>query len=129
LEQPLPAAEDHQLAGFAPLVPICADESCHVTADLERLKPLYQAVNIKLDKTGGLTEALRLYDAARAAGMTVMVGCMVCTSLAIAPAFHLAARADFADLDGPLWLSKDYEGGAVLEGGELIPPSPALWGG
>jgi L-alanine-DL-glutamate epimerase-like enolase superfamily enzyme len=129
LEQPLPAAEDNVLAGLEPLVPICADESCHVAADLPRLKALYQAVNIKLDKTGGLTEALKLYDAARAEGMVVMVGCMVCTSLAIAPAFHVAARADFADLDGPLWLSKDYDGGAVLEGGELTPPSPALWGG
>jgi L-alanine-DL-glutamate epimerase-like enolase superfamily enzyme len=129
VEQPLPAADDAVLAGFEPLVPICADESCHVAADVARLKPLYQAVNIKLDKTGGLTEALALYDAARAAGMTVMVGCMVCTSLAIAPAFHIAARADFADLDGPLWLSKDYEGGALLRDGTLIPPAAFLWGG
>ncbi len=129
LEQPLPAAQDAVLHGFEPLVPICADESCHVAADVARLKPLYQAVNIKLDKTGGLTEALALYDAARAAGMTVMVGCMVCTSLAIAPAFHVAARADFADLDGPLWLSKDYDGGALLRDGALVPPAAILWGG
>lgn len=129
VEQPLPAAEDAALEGFIPLVPFCADESCHVAADVPRLKPLYQAVNIKLDKTGGLTEALALYDAARAAGMTVMVGCMVCTSLAIAPAFHVAARADFADLDGPLWLSKDYEGGALLQDGALVPPAAFLWGG
>lgn len=129
VEQPLPADEDEALRGLTSPVPICADESVHTAEDLPGLAGKYQIVNIKLDKTGGLTEALALYDAARAAEMTVMVGCMVCTSLAIAPAFHVAARADFADLDGPLWLSKDYDGGALLRDGALIPPAASLWGG
>lgn len=127
LEQPLPAAEDEALEGFAPTVPICADESCHIAADLERVGRRYQAVNIKLDKTGGLTAALDLNAAARARGMTVMVGCMICTSLSIAPAMLLAAGADFADLDGPLWLADDHPGGATLAGGRLQPPSQRLW--
>ena len=127
LEQPLPSDEDEALEGFAPAVPICADEACHVAADLERVARRYQAVNIKLDKTGGLTAALDLHRAARARGMTVMVGCMICTSLAIAPAMVLAGHADFVDLDGPLWLARDHPGGATLESGRLQPPSPGLW--
>lgn len=129
LEQPLPAAEDAALEGFKPLVPICADESCHTSADLPRLRSRYGMVNIKLDKTGGLTEALDLASGARAIGMDVMVGCMISTSLSIAPAFYVAAEADCADLDGPLWLKEDRPGGVQLaEGGMMLPPEPGFWG-
>jgi L-alanine-DL-glutamate epimerase-like enolase superfamily enzyme len=129
VEQPLPAAEDSVLEGFQPAVAICADESCHVAADLPRLLTRYQAVNIKLDKTGGLSGALELLSAARAAGMKIMCGCMISTSLSIAPAFHIARHATFIDLDGPLWLTQDRPGGVQLEAGRLLPPSGALWGG
>ncbi|WP_136163177.1 N-acetyl-D-Glu racemase DgcA [Sphingomonas flavalba] len=129
LEQPLPAGADDALAGLHSATPICADESCHVAADVERLAGRYQAVNIKLDKTGGLTEALALLTAARAAGMQVMTGCMICSSLSIAPAFLVAAQADFADLDGPLWLADDHADGVRLAGGRLAAPSGDLWGG
>jgi len=129
LEQPLPEADDAALAGFVPSVPICADESCHVAADLDRLERLYQAVNIKLDKTGGLTAALDLLAAARARRLTVMAGCMICTSLSIAPAFLIAAGADFADLDGPTWLARDRPDGARLTAGSMSPPSAGFWGG
>ena len=128
VEQPLPAGEDAGLRGFEPLVPICADESCHTAADLPRLTGLYGAVNIKLDKTGGLTAALQLHDAARAQGFRLMVGCMVCSSLAIAPALHLAGDADWVDLDGPMWLQADRPGGVCIENGRLIPPTPGFWG-
>ncbi len=128
VEQPLPAGADGALAGFAAKVPLCADESCHVAADVERLKPLYGFVNIKLDKTGGLTEALDLLRTARAHGMGVMVGCMIGTSLAMAPALQVAALADFADLDGPWWLREDRAGGLVFaDDGSIQPPSPELW--
>lgn len=129
LEQPLPAAEDDALEGFMRSVPICADESCHLADDVARLATRYEAVNIKLDKTGGLTAALELLAAARARGMMVMTGCMICSSLSIAPAFEVAAASDFADLDGPLWLAEDRPGGVRLEAGELLAPSPELWGG
>jgi L-alanine-DL-glutamate epimerase-like enolase superfamily enzyme len=129
LEQPLPAGQDEQLRGFSSAAPICADESCHTAADLPRLAGLYQAVNIKLDKTGGLTAALELLAAARAAGLTVMTGCMICTSLSIAPLFQVAAHADFADLDGPTWLARDRPGGVTLDRGVLAPADGALWGG
>lgn len=129
LEQPLPAAEDTALEGFRGLVPTCADESCHVTADLERLASRYQMVNIKLDKTGGLTEALDLLAGARALGLGVMVGCMISTSLAIAAAFRVAVQADCADLDGPLWLAEDRPGGIHMgEHGLMNPPEPGFWG-
>ncbi|MCW4463414.1 dipeptide epimerase [Sphingomonas sp. BT-65] len=129
LEQPLPAAEDAALEGFKGLVPICADESCHVTADLDRLVARYQMVNIKLDKTGGLTEALDLHAGARARGLGVMVGCMISTSLAIAAAFRVAVQADCADLDGPLWLAEDRSGGIRMgEHGLMHPPEPGFWG-
>ncbi|WP_447727181.1 N-acetyl-D-Glu racemase DgcA [Sphingomonas koreensis] len=129
LEQPLPAAEDAALEGFRGLVPTCADESCHVTADLERLASRYQMVNIKLDKTGGLTEALDLLAGARARGLGVMVGCMISTSLAIAAAFRVAVQADCADLDGPLWLAEDRPGGIHMgEHGLMYPPEPGFWG-
>ena len=129
LEQPLPAGEDAALQGFRGLVPICADESCHVTADLDRLATRYQMVNIKLDKTGGLTEALDLLTGARARGLGVMVGCMISTSLAIAAAFRVAVQADCADLDGPLWLAQDRPGGIHMgEHGLMFPPEPGFWG-
>jgi L-alanine-DL-glutamate epimerase-like enolase superfamily enzyme len=128
LEQPLPAAEDEALARIQSRVPICADESLHTRADLDRLVGRYSHVNIKLDKTGGLTEALALADAARGRGFGLMVGCMVCSSLGIAPAMLVAAGAEFADLDGPLWLSADREGGARAENGILLPPAAGFWG-
>lgn len=129
LEQPLPADADDALHGFSSAVPICADESCHVAADLPRLRDRYQAINIKLDKTGGLTEAWRLLRAARADGFRIMVGCMVGSSIGIAPALEVARHAEFVDLDGPLWLENDYPGGVHLHDGLLMPPAPGFWGG
>jgi len=129
IEQPLPANEDEALEGFRPARPICADESCHTAEDVPKLLSRYQAVNIKLDKTGGLTGALQLLKRARAEGLQVMCGCMVSTSLGIAPAFHIARHADFIDLDGPLWLKQDREQGVRPENGLLLPPSEAFWGG
>ena len=128
LEQPLPADADDDLLGFLPEVPICADEACHTSADLPRLLDRYQAVNIKLDKTGGLTEAWRLLRAARTCGFRIMVGCMVGSSLGIAPALEIAREAEFIDLDGPLWLEHDHAGGVKLENGLLSPPAPDFWG-
>ena len=109
LEQPLPAAEDSQLENFIHPLPICADESCHTRESLAGLTRRYDMVNIKLDKTGGLTEALLLSEAARDQGFEVMLGCMLCTSRAIAAALPLSVAARFADLDGPTWLSVDVE--------------------
>ncbi len=129
VEQPLPAACDAELEGFSPLVPICADESCHVAADLPSLAGRYQVVNIKLDKTGGLTGALELLAAARERGFGVMVGCMICSSLSVAPAFLAARDADFVDLDGPLWLKADHVDGVRSENGKLQPASGTFWGG
>ncbi|HYJ81352.1 MAG TPA: N-acetyl-D-Glu racemase DgcA [Allosphingosinicella sp.] len=128
IEQPVPADSDSWLAGFVPAVPICADEAVHVAADLDRIALRYQAVNVKLDKTGGLTAALELAHAARARGLILMTGCMVSTSLSIAPAFHVAAMSDFVDLDGPLWLREDRPGGVRDEGGMLVPPERGFWG-
>jgi L-alanine-DL-glutamate epimerase-like enolase superfamily enzyme len=128
IEQPLPAGADGALAGLARPVPVCADESCHDTASLARIAGRYDAVNIKLDKTGGLTEALRLAAAAKAAGLDLMVGCMVATSLAMAPALLLAAAARWIDLDGPLLLARDREHGLAYDGSRVQPPSPELWG-
>ena len=129
LEQPLPADADAALAEFSSRIPICADEACHIAADLPSLANRYQAINIKLDKTGGLTEAWRLLRAAKASGFQIMVGCMVCSSLGIAPALEIAREADFVDLDGPLWLASDYPDGIRLREGRLMPPSPGFWGG
>jgi L-Ala-D/L-Glu epimerase len=129
LEQPLPADADDALRDFSSRIAICADESCHTAADLPSLSNRYQAVNIKLDKTGGLTEAWRLLHAAKAGGFIVMVGCMVCSSLGIAPALEVARHADFIDLDGPWWLANDHPGGVTLQDGLLMPPSPGFWGG
>ena len=128
LEQPVPAGEDEWLEGFTPEVPICADESVHVAADLPVLARRYQVVNVKLDKSGGLTAALELARAARACGLGLMTGCMVSSSLSIAPALHVASMSDFVDLDGPLWLRDDRPGGVTDEGGFLLPPAPGFWG-
>jgi L-alanine-DL-glutamate epimerase-like enolase superfamily enzyme len=128
LEQPLPVDADDALLGFSSPVPICADEACHTSADLPRLRDRYQAINIKLDKTGGLTEAWRLLHAARASGFRIMVGCMVGSSLGIAPALEIAREAEFVDLDGPLWLQDDHPHGVTLRDGNLLPPQPGFWG-
>jgi L-alanine-DL-glutamate epimerase-like enolase superfamily enzyme len=128
IEQPVPADSDSWLAGFVPAVPICADEAVHIVADLDRIALRYQAVNVKLDKTGGLTAALDLAHATRARGLILMTGCMVSSSLSMAPAFCVASLSDFADLDGPLWLREDREGGVRDEGGMLMPPVPGFWG-
>lgn len=128
VEQPLPAGRDEALRGIARAVPVCADESVHTAGDLERLTGLYDAVNIKLDKAGGLTAALALRRQARELGFGVMVGCMVATSLAMAPAVLLAQDADFVDLDGPLLLARDRETALTYEGSLVHPPEPSLWG-
>ena len=128
VEQPLPAGADAMLAEIARPVPVCADESCHDRASLAGLRGRYDAVNIKLDKSGGLTEALALRDAARAAGFKVMVGCMVGTSLGMAPAALVAQGADFADLDGPLLLARDRDPAIRYDGSVMGVPEAALWG-
>ena len=128
IEQPLPAGADAALARIAHPIPVCADESAHTADGLAALCDRYDAVNIKLDKTGGLTHALEMAAAARAAKLRVMVGCMVATSLAMAPALILAQGADWADLDGPLLLSRDRDPGLVIENGLIMPASAALWG-
>ena len=128
LEQPVPAGSDEWLEDFVSTVPICADESVHVAADLETVARRYQAVNVKLDKAGGLTAALELAHAARARGLGLMTGCMVSSSLSIAPALHLAMMSDFVDLDGPVWLREDRAGGIVTEGGFIHPPAAGFWG-
>ncbi len=128
IEQPLPAGQDAALAARPRLVPICADESLHTRADLPRLATLYDAINIKLDKAGGLTEALALRDGARQLGLRIMVGCMVATSLAMAPAVLVAQGADWVDLDGPLLLARDRSPALRYDGAVLQPPTAALWG-
>ena len=128
VEQPLPAGADAALSTVPRPVPVCADESLHTRADLERLVGRYDAVNIKLDKAGGLTEGLALAAAARARGFKLMVGSMVATSLSMAPAVLLAQTADWVDLDGPLLLARDREPGLRYEGALLQPPAAELWG-
>lgn len=128
IEQPLPAGRDALLAEIAHPIPLCADESCHDRGSLDALAGRYEFVNIKLDKAGGLTEALALKAAAQALGLRVMIGCMVATSLAMAPALLLAQGADYVDLDGPLLLDRDREDGLVFDGGTVFPPPAALWG-
>lgn len=128
VEQPLAADDDAPLATIACPVPVCADESVHDRASLAALVDKYDAVNIKLDKTGGLTEALALAAEAERLGFHLMVGCMVATSLSMAPAMLVAQRARFVDLDGPLLLARDRPGGLRYEGSTVHPPSPALWG-
>jgi L-alanine-DL-glutamate epimerase-like enolase superfamily enzyme len=128
VEQPLPAGADEALAEMARPLPVCADESCHVRADLPALAGRYDMVNIKLDKAGGLTEALALRDAARAAGFGVMVGCMVGTSLGMAPAVLVAQGAAVIDLDGPLLLARDRAHPLVYDTEGVHPSTPDLWG-
>jgi L-alanine-DL-glutamate epimerase-like enolase superfamily enzyme len=128
VEQPLPAGGDQALAGLARSVPVCADESAHARASLPGLRDKYDAVNIKLDKTGGLTEAMAMAKEARALGFTLMVGCMVSTSLAIAPAILVGQGAAVVDLDGPLLLQRDRADGLRYDGSCVHPASTALWG-
>lgn len=128
IEQPLPANNDEILRSIDRIVPICADESVHGIENLDRLVGLYDFVNIKLDKTGGLTEALRLVEAARRRKFSIMIGCMVGTSLAMAPALLLAANAQFVDLDGPLLLARDRDLGLRYEGSVVYPPDHTFWG-
>ncbi len=129
IEQPLPADADAALADLPHPIAVCADEACHTAADLDRLAGKYDAVNIKLDKTGGLTEALLLAEAAKARGFAIMVGCMIGTSLAMAPAFLVAQQASVVDLDAPLLLAGDRARGMRYDGSTLYPPDPLLWGG
>ena len=128
VEQPLPAGEDDALLGVDRPVPLCADESCHDSASLSKLKGKYDMVNIKLDKTGGLTEALKLRDAARAEGYDVMVGCMVGSSLAMAPAVLVAQGAAITDLDGPLLLAEDRADGLLFDAAGVHPSAASFWG-
>jgi len=128
IEQPVRAGEDHLLDGVACPIPLCADESCQDRADLARCAGRYAAINIKLDKTGGLTEALALGTEARAAGYDLMVGCMLATSLGIAPATLVAQGAHWVDLDGALLLAEDRDGALGCNDGVLAPASPQLWG-
>jgi L-alanine-DL-glutamate epimerase-like enolase superfamily enzyme len=128
VEQPLPVGNDALLGKIGRPVPVCADESVHDSASLEDLVGRYDAVNIKLDKTGGLTEALATQARARALGLKIMVGSMVATSLSMAPALLLAQDADFVDLDGPLLLARDRAPGLTYEAGLILPPSAELWG-
>ncbi len=128
IEQPLPAGRDDALAQMARPLPVCADESVHASASLAALIGKYDAVNIKLDKAGGLTEALAMSKEAERLGFAVMVGCMVATSLAMAPAMLVAQRARIVDLDGALLLARDRPDGLCYDGSRIHPPTPALWG-
>jgi L-alanine-DL-glutamate epimerase-like enolase superfamily enzyme len=128
VEQPLPAGQDDLLAEIARPLPVCADESCHDRGTLSGLVGKYDMVNVKLDKTGGLTEALALRADAEAMGFGVMVGCMVGSSLAMAPAVLVAQGAGVVDLDGPLLLAEDRDVPLRFEGSVVHPPEPALWG-
>jgi L-alanine-DL-glutamate epimerase-like enolase superfamily enzyme len=128
VEQPLPATDDAALAAFTHPIPVCADESVHDRTSLARLVGKYEAVNIKLDKTGGLTEALALAAEAERHGFALMVGCMISTSLAIAPALLLASRARVVDLDGALLLARDRPHGLRYDASRVHPASPELWG-
>jgi L-Ala-D/L-Glu epimerase len=128
IEQPFPADADDLLQTFDHPIPICADESCHTTFDLQRLKNRYDLINVKLDKTGGLTEALQLCRRARENGFKLLIGCMVCTSLSVAPARLLASNTDWIDLDGPLLLTRDRDHGLWYRNGRIGLPGRALWG-
>jgi L-Ala-D/L-Glu epimerase len=128
VEQPLPAGRDEALARIQRPIAVCADESVHDRASLEGLRERYDAVNIKLDKTGGLTEALAMAEAAQEKGFQIMVGCMVATSLSMAPAMLLTPLARYVDLDGPLLLARDCDDGLRYDGSLVYPPDAALWG-
>lgn len=125
-EQPVPQAQEAALTHIN--LPFCADESVHDRHDIADLPAAYGWVNLKLDKTGGLTEALACIDIARQSGRKIMVGCMVATSLSMAPAFMLAQQADMVDLDGPLWLAEDCPHGLRFDGAHILPPTTKLWG-
>jgi L-alanine-DL-glutamate epimerase-like enolase superfamily enzyme len=129
IEQPLQAGHDQSLIGFDSPIPLCADESCHTRAELDYLKGRYQVVNIKLDKTGGLTEAVLLAQQAELQGFEIMLGCMVGSSLAMAPAALLVNKARYVDLDGPLLIRDDREFGFSFNKGVMQPLPPILWGG
>ncbi|VAX04092.1 L-alanine-DL-glutamate epimerase (EC 5.1.1.n1) [hydrothermal vent metagenome] len=129
IEQPLPAANDEELSGYQSPIPLGADESCHTSDDVKKLCGLYDIVNIKLDKTGGLTEAVKLAAKARKAKLGIMVGCMVGTSLSMAPAMVLAPQAAYVDLDAPALLSKDREYGLIINNGQMSRLDERLWGG
>ncbi len=129
IEQPLPADADDALARLEHPIPLCADESCRTLADLDRLDGKYQAINIKLDKVGGLTEALALAAEAKRRGLRIMVGGVISTSLGIAPALLVAQQADIVDLDGPLRLAFDRGAGLRYDGSTICPADPKLWGG
>jgi L-alanine-DL-glutamate epimerase-like enolase superfamily enzyme len=128
IEQPFPASDDAALRELDRPIPVTADEACHTRSDLDRLEGRYDLVNIKLDKTGGLTEALALAAAARKRGFGIMVGCMIGTSLGVAPAMVLAPGATYVDLDAPLLLARDRPEGIASEGSTLFPPTAELWG-
>ena len=128
IEQPVPDTDDASLAGLNPDILLCADESCHTSENIDTLANYYQAVNIKLDKTGGLTEGIRALKKAKDARMQVMVGCMVGSSLAMAPAYCLCESVQFVDLDGPLLVAQDRADGCTFEHGRMSQPSPFLWG-
>ena len=128
IEQPFPADADEVLETLDHPIPVCADESCHTSADLARLRDRYEVVNVKLDKTGGLTEALVLSERARESGFKLLIGCMVGTSLSMAPARILASTADYVDLDGPLLLARDRDHGLAYQHGKIGIPSRGLWG-
>lgn len=128
IEQPFPADADNALETLDHPVPVCADESCHTAADIPRLVNRYDAINLKLDKTGGLTEALLLMERARESGFKLLIGCMVCTSLGIAPARIIAGAADYIDLDGPLLLAGDRHHRLSYNNGKIGIPSRELWG-
>src|SRR5260370_466269 len=128
IEQPFRADADEVLETLDHPIPVCADESCHTSADLPRLTKRYEMINVKLDKTGGLTEALLLSEDAREDGFKLLIGCMVCTSLGIAPARLLASTADYVDLDGPLLLARDRDHGVSYHNGKMDIPPRELWG-
>jgi L-Ala-D/L-Glu epimerase / N-acetyl-D-glutamate racemase len=128
IEQPFPATADDALETLDHPIPLCADESCHTTADLPRLRNRYQVINVKLDKTGGLSEALQLCQRARENSFKLLIGCMVCTSLSIAPARLLASNADWVDLDGPLLLARDRDHGLSYWNGNIRLPTREFWG-
>jgi len=128
LEQPLPRGRDAELDGYVSPVPLCADESCLHSGELDAVRGRYQRINIKLDKTGGLTEALRLARMAREEGLGLMVGNMMGTSLAMAPSFVVGCLCDFVDIDGPVLLAQDWPNGLRYQAGRVDPPRPVLWG-
>ncbi|MDJ0922322.1 MAG: dipeptide epimerase [Henriciella sp.] len=128
IEQPFPVDRDEALMRLSGTVAICADESVHTSEQIQALSQKYDAVNIKLDKSGGLTEALKMVQEARTCGLGIMIGCMVAGSLSMAPALLLGGLADIIDLDGPLWIAEDVDHGLEYQNGTVLPASPELWG-